>query len=67
MLAREQFKDILAILFHVSNKETSSTHTLNPNLANIIVSMCTFVTFFNAHFHDPLWVVQWRRKFVRYC
>jgi hypothetical protein len=29
------------------------------NLANITISMCTFVEIFNAHFHDPLWVVQW--------
>ncbi len=36
-------------------------HT-NPNLVNITVSMCTFATFFNAHFHDPLWVVQYMEK-----
>jgi hypothetical protein len=39
----------------------------NHNLANIIILVCTFVAFFNAHFHDPLWVVQCRRKYVRNC
>jgi hypothetical protein len=34
MLARQQFKDLLAIMLHVSNKEASSAHTQTLDVEN---------------------------------
>jgi hypothetical protein len=63
MLVREHLGNIASFFQQGDLKYTCT----NPNLANITISICTFAAFFNAHFDDPLWVVQWRKKFVRHC